>query len=259
MGVTSNPYLAGDPVGKHPSFVGREDVLREVLRVLHHPQQNAITLYGQRRIGKTSILQYLETHLSAEGIYHPALFDLMGYAARPLDDVLDSLAEKIAQTLGQPKPNLGKKPRQTFGESWLPSVLQTLPAETRLVLLMDEFDVQADVQTDHQTKQDFFTYLRNLRRIEPSRLKFVFVLGRAIDDLDIIAQGLLKDLPSYRVSLLKRKEAETLIRLSERQGTLSWSQEAVERVWDLTHGHPLLVQSLCSEIWERTQRGKPKL
>ncbi len=118
---------------------------------------------------------------------------------------------------------------------------------------MDEFDVQADVQTDHQTKQDFFTYLRNLRRIEPSRLKFVFVLGRAIDDLDIIAQGLLKDLPSYRVSLLKRKEAETLIRLSERQGTLSWSQEAVERVWDLTHGHPLLVQSLCSEIWERAQ------
>ena len=44
MGFTSytNPYMAGDPVGKEPSFVGREDVLRDVLRVLRHPQQNAI-------------------------------------------------------------------------------------------------------------------------------------------------------------------------------------------------------------------------
>ena len=36
-----NPYIAGNPVGGTPNFVGRADVLREVLRVLRHPNQNA--------------------------------------------------------------------------------------------------------------------------------------------------------------------------------------------------------------------------
>ena len=60
MPLATNPYIAGNPVGKSPAFVGREDVLREVLRILRSTSQNAITLFGQRRIGKTSVLQWLE-------------------------------------------------------------------------------------------------------------------------------------------------------------------------------------------------------
>ncbi len=59
MAIPFNPYVAGNPVGDSPAFIGRADVLREVLRVLRRPQDNAIVLYGQRRIGKTSILQHL--------------------------------------------------------------------------------------------------------------------------------------------------------------------------------------------------------
>lgn len=54
------------------AFVGRDDILREVLRVLRQPEQNAITLYGQRRIGKTSVLQSLFERLPQEGEYRPA-------------------------------------------------------------------------------------------------------------------------------------------------------------------------------------------
>ena len=59
MTLPINPYVAGNPVGDSPAFVGRADVLRQVLRVLRRAQDNAIVLYGQRRIGKTSILQHL--------------------------------------------------------------------------------------------------------------------------------------------------------------------------------------------------------
>ena len=52
MTLPINPYVAGNPVGDSPAFVGRADVLRRA-------QDNAIVLYGQRRIGKTSILQHL--------------------------------------------------------------------------------------------------------------------------------------------------------------------------------------------------------
>ena len=58
MAIPLNPYVAGNPVGDSPAFIGRADVLCEVLRVLRRFQDNAIVLYGQRRIGKTSILQH---------------------------------------------------------------------------------------------------------------------------------------------------------------------------------------------------------
>ncbi len=250
MSLPTNPYTAGDPVGRSPSFVGREDVLRDVLRVLHHPEQNAITLYGQRRIGKTSVLQYLEAHLPEEGPYRPVYFDLMGYAGRPLGDLLRSLARRIARVLDSPAPDLGAAPEPAFRETWLPGILRSLPPEEQLILLMDEFDVQADPNADRRIKQRFFAYMRDLRRLDPLRLQFVFVLGRTIDDLDIVAQGLFKDLPSKRVSLLKRKDAEHLIRLSEREGSLSWEKGAVTRVWRLASGHPYLTQALCAEVWE---------
>ena len=250
MNTPTNPYMAGDPVGKQISFVGREDVLREVRRVLRHPQQNAITLFGQRRIGKTSILQYLEAQLPEEGPYHPVLFDLMPFSGQPLDALLRALAETIARALGLDAHSLGRNPQKAFRETWLPAALESLPPEARLVLLMDEFDVQADPQAEQSLKREFFAYMRDLRRLDPARLKFVFVLGRTIDDLDIVAKGLFKDLPSRRVSLLARKDAEKLIRLSERHGGLRWENAAVVRVWELARGHPYLTQALCSEVWE---------
>jgi len=46
-----NPYVAGNSVGGGPAFVGRDDILQDVHALLNNPQQNAILLHGQRRIG----------------------------------------------------------------------------------------------------------------------------------------------------------------------------------------------------------------
>ncbi len=255
MHSSFNPYIAGDPVGKTSAFVGREDVLREVLRVLRHPQQNAVVLYGQRRIGKTSILQWLEAHLPEEGPYRPVYLDLMNYSGQPLVALLQDLARGIARALGQPRPVLEGDVRESFREQFIPQMLDALPEATALVLLMDEFDVQADPDADREIKRAFFSYMRALRQVAPQRLQFVFVLGRTIDDLDIVARGLFKDLPSKRVSLLSRKDTEALIRLAEQQGSLRWTHPAVEAIWDLTRGHPYLVQALCYEVWETLHEG----
>ncbi len=48
--IPINPYIAGNPVGGGKAFIGRADVLREVVRVLRSPNENALVLYGQRRL-----------------------------------------------------------------------------------------------------------------------------------------------------------------------------------------------------------------
>jgi AAA+ ATPase superfamily predicted ATPase len=60
-------WISGTHSKNSPAFVGRADVLREVLTVLRHHKHNAILLFGQRRIGKTSVLRELEAKLPTQG------------------------------------------------------------------------------------------------------------------------------------------------------------------------------------------------
>lgn len=50
--MKTNPYIAGNPGGGQKAYVGPMNVLKDVLRVLKNPNDNALVLYGQRRIGK---------------------------------------------------------------------------------------------------------------------------------------------------------------------------------------------------------------
>ena len=136
MPVATNPYIAGNPVGKSPAFVGREDVLREVLRILRSTSQNAITLFGQRRIGKTSVLQWLDSRLPGEDSFRPVYLDLQDKAAWPLGRVLGDLARAIAERLDLPAPELGANPEDGFRLEWLPQALQSLPAECQAGLVV---------------------------------------------------------------------------------------------------------------------------
>ncbi len=261
MPLPLNPYIAGNPVGASPAFIGRADVLRGVLRVLRRSQDNAIVLFGQRRIGKTSILQQLMVQLPQRGPYAPVYFDLQDKADLPLDRILQDLAATIAHTLALPEPDLGPDPKSTFHQTWLPTLFEALPApsgehSSALVLLFDEFDVLADPQRK-ETAQAFFAYLRELLMYDRDRLQFVFVIGRNVDDLDTIALSLFKGVPYRRVSLLSREDTDKLIRLSEGNETLRWSAAACEAVWGLTNGHPFLTQQLCSHIWERSYEEEP--
>jgi tetratricopeptide (TPR) repeat protein len=256
MVIPMNPYVAGNPVGGSPAFIGRADVLREVLRVLRRSPDNAVVLYGQRRVGKTSILQHLAAWLSRRGPYRLVYFDLQDKAAWPLGRVLWELARKVAHALGQPDPDLGPDPEIGFRQEWLPAVLDNLPEGCSLVLLFDEFDVLTDPRAE-QAAAAFFPYLRGLLASDPRRLQFVFVIGRNVDDLDNIALSLFKGTPYRRVSLLDREDTADLVRLSEANDTLRWPDEAVEQVWGLTHGHPFLTQQLCSHVWERAYDEEP--
>jgi tetratricopeptide (TPR) repeat protein len=247
---SKNPYIVGNAVGNSPAFVGRTDILQKVLAVVRDAQQNSIVLYGQRRIGKTSVLQELQAQLSQLGNYHPVFFDLQDKAQWNLGRVIGNLADKIAEQLNLTSPNLGTDPETHFRQNWLPKILNTLPIDTSLVLLFDEFDVLANPESE-QAGSAFFPYLHDLLTVHLKHLNAVFAIGRNIEDLTSIAWALFKDVAtSQPVSLLNYEDTVKLIRLSE--DSLNWSNnDVIDKIWQLTSGHPFLTQSLCYGIWER--------
>jgi tetratricopeptide (TPR) repeat protein/GTPase SAR1 family protein len=250
----NNPYVAGSSVGGTETFVGRIDILKQVQYTLRHPQESAIVLHGQRRIGKTSILYQLKKQL--EKTYHPVYFDLIGKARQYLEETLQDLANTISLDLDKGTVDLGNNPKTEFSQVWLPNVLNHLTKS--LVLLFDEFDALDD-PTLKETSDAFFLYVHGLLPINPKRLSFVFVIGRNINDLHDVASALCKDVnDTIHVSLLDHEDTVKLIRFSVDNNTLHWSDETIEKVWQLTHGHPYLTQSLCKNIWNRLYDDNPQ-
>lgn len=247
-----NPYITGDPVGNRPAFVGRDNILTNILKVVRD-QNNAIVLYGQRRIGKTSVLQVLETKLSEEEACLPVFFDFQDKAQQSVEQLLGELAYKISDGLNQEMPNLGADPSSTFFK-WLSKILNNLPSDkSKLVLLFDEFDVLADPESA-QAGANFFPELHKLLNINKKYLNVIFVIGRRVDELSNITISLFSKIPAQQISLLKHKDIVKLTRLSETNKSLYWSDGTVAEVWQLTSGHPFLTQCLCYHIWERLCR-----
>jgi tetratricopeptide (TPR) repeat protein len=251
MSFPINPYITGNHVGDTHAFVGRDDIVRRVRQVLKQPNNNTIVLYGQRRIGKSSVLYELEAKLPQENTYHVVLFDLLDKSHWPLEKVLQELAKQINGVLPQEKLDLGDHPETTF-RKLLTDLLKKLPLEQSFVLLFDEFDVLDDPENKNKPSASavFFPYVRQLLDIDRQRLNFVFVIGRKIDDMTKIAKSLFKTAPTKRVSLLNQEDTFKLIRLSESNETLNWTNESIEAIWRLTSGHPYLTQHFCSHVWE---------
>ena len=65
--MTNNPFAYSQPISKPDRFIGREDELRGILSELR--REMSISIVGERRIGKTSLLKILQVESLGKGIY----------------------------------------------------------------------------------------------------------------------------------------------------------------------------------------------
>ncbi len=254
--ILQNPYIAGNPIKSEPGFYGREDVFREVQRLLNNSNENALVLYGQRRIGKTSILLQLQRRLQEDGAHTPIYFDLQYHTEKPLEDVLYELAKHLGEVANVSVPTKLEldKTGEYFRKEFLP---QVVAARKNWVLLFDEFDVlDASKEEKKEAANSFLPYLNQWRDGFPE-IKFIFVMGRKPEDLSLEFLSVLKSVRNYRVSVLSHDQTEELIRMSERNETLNWGGDAVNKVWDWTQGNPYFTQLVCRTVWDGAYNQNP--
>jgi len=239
------------------AFYGRQEVLRFVRETLASPQQNVVVLYGQRRIGKTSILLQLHDQLSPDE-FHSVYFDLQGKEALNLSEVLYGLAREIAKALTIPPPRqVDFSDTDYFQSHFFPLVHRKL-GDKRLVLLLDEFDVLGQEASSSDTAAIMlFPYLQELVASEPL-LAFVFVVGRRIDELPTRFLAIFKRARFNRISVLKRENAIELI-TDPAKGQLEYAPEALDAILDLTSGHPYFTQVICHELFNHLHPPDRKL
>lgn len=253
MTASANPYIL-TPLTGGAGFYGRDAVLQFVRNTLTSPYQNVIVLFGQRRIGKTSVLHQLKQPGQTPPGFRAVYFDLQGRAEHRLDQVLYGLAREISRAL-----DIEISPRGAFADesffqyAFLPRVYRVLGGE-RLLVLVDEFDVLGGEEvTADAAYHVLFGFLQDLLIDEQRGLTFVFVVGRRLDELPSRIKATFKSAQCKRISVLDREAAQRLI-VEPAAGVLRYEPDAVEHLLDLTSGHPYFLQLLCYELFDRAMR-----
>jgi penicillin-binding protein 1A len=243
-----NPYISQEPVGGTPAFVGRTKLLEDIGHELEAGKKN-IFIYGQRRIGKTSLLIQLKAALASKGSFAPVYVDLDGKAGLPLDQILLLLTREMFRELGiSPISGPSGDMPDVFQNHIVPHVRSSIPKDRVPVLIFDEFNVP---EPRSETPGAFFSYMQKLTSDPDPGVRFIFAIGRCPGDIYRIHHALFPDARLCPVSLLSPDETNDLIRLSEQNHTLKWPKAQTAAVWNITAGHPYLTQNLCREIWNK--------
>jgi photosystem II stability/assembly factor-like uncharacterized protein/tetratricopeptide (TPR) repeat protein len=243
-----NPYIAGPPIGGDEGFYGRRDVFDFVRKTLSSAHQKVIVLFGQRRVGKTSILYQLQKPSNLPEGFHPVYFNLEGRASQNLNEVLCALAEKIVETLNLPPVAQSEfeGDGDYFSERFLPQAYEALQ-DQRLLLLFDEFDVMSEEISDEtMALNTFFPYLQN-RLFDEEKLAYIFVIGRRLEELTPEFLATFKQARTRPISFLSREDARRLIR-EPMLGLLEYDDDAIEQILSVTACHPYLTQLVCFEL-----------
>lgn len=252
-----SPYIIGVPLTEQQEiFVGRTDISAKIEQLLLDRRRPPLLLYGQRRMGKTSLLNNLGRMLPSTVV--PLFVDLQG-ASRSNDlagffynvsrDMIKSA--ELRRNLTLPlvtREALTLDPFTRFDE-WLDEVEGIMDGQAlnTALLALDEFEtLDQAIAKGRFDEEDVLGILRHLIQHRP-RFKVLLAGSHTLNELQRWSSYLI-NVQVIHLGCLSETEACKLIERPVKDFSLHYEADARQRVIDLTRGHPFLVQLLCAEI-----------
>lgn len=245
----ANPYFYGVPVQDPVDFYGREEELRTVFEALQ--KRESVSIVGQRRSGKTSLLYHLMTDqahrafgVDADHLVFVYLDPQLGI--RDAQEFYRELLEGLAAEV----PSLSVSMAEV-SQRQVRAILKKLEPR-RLVLLIDEFE---RIIANENFAVDFFSFLRGLSGKYEVRL-----VTSTIQRLCDCCWGEWEGSPLYNVfrtvylgSWTEPEFDRFLAETSNRSGLSLTAQR--EEILRLAGRLPFYVQMACSFCFEACREG----
>lgn len=252
----NNPYYVGIPLTSQMAnvFVGRERECETLEYSLSKPG-SAILLYGQQRMGKTSLLFQLPSFISP--IYLPLYVDLQSIATAPNENrfffrLAKAMYGKLMQSgnCEQQEPMekyFAEDPFEAFDE-WLKSSVQA-NSDRVLLFLLDEFNsLSMQFSPSRLSGELIMGYFRHLIQHAP-RLRIIMASNLPWQN-DPLLQAYQVNVEIITLRFLDALAARRLI--EDPVPELRYTSEAITEMVTLTRGHPTLLQLFCARliIWK---------
>jgi len=248
-----NPYDTSRPVSEK-AFFGRDDILAWVRENLIGGRR-VFVLHGPRRIGKTSLLRHLVSHLPPD--YVPIFLDLRSVKPKNLSDLLwqvavdvtSRLCEEHNLTLAEPALDDVQKDNSYMTDYFLPQVRDGL-GNRQLVLIADNLEALSDT-SGMELAHAFLAHLDDVLKDEPW-IRLILAL-RHPEDFEGEHPHLLATAAYRKLGSLTSIEAARLIR-EPVSGMLDYDVGVTRRLMELTSNHPYFIQLLCYALFNRCAR-----
>ncbi len=255
-----NPYIAGPPVLDEDMFFGRGPLVDRILQTIHN---NSLLLYGERRIGKTSLQHHLKRRLlelqDPAYDFFPVFVDLQGTREeRFFATLAEDIFQELAPLLDGLEPSGALLAGGEYGHRHLArdlrrvlKVLRTKSHKTvKLVLLIDEVDElnEYDPRVNQKLRSLFMK-------------SFAENLVSVVSGVEISKQWEKEGSPWYNffeeieVKAINKDAARDLVARPMRN-LFKVSDDLIDRILTITDCRPYLIQKICIALVNRLHEQK---
>jgi tetratricopeptide (TPR) repeat protein len=273
-----NPYAEGAPVEDDEMFYGRDPLIQVLADSLERTDAKCVVIYGQKRVGKTSVLHHLKRTLKppvlaanlslldiATDLDHPRLLYKI---ANTFYLSLQEWEDRGLPALDIPRPRLREfidsgSPQIHFDDYMRDMLRQMRRSEAykawRLVLLMDEFTLlYTNIERGRLPRE----FMKSWKAMLESKLFSSVVVGN-----DLMPR-FLKAFPNEfqvarqePVSYLEEESAVALITepIFLEDGDSRYRGDSVQRVIELTARSPYYIQLFCNRLVQHMNRERQAL
>jgi len=254
-----NPYVAGKPIVDPKMFVGRGKIFNKIeSNFFGVKTNNIVLLYGERRIGKTSILKQIQNRFTDRSF--SIFIDMQGLypgveSMKTEDEFFNSISAEACRELSNRKIKteslLKDKPKSElypwFRNNFIPSVQEKI-GKRSLLLMLDEFGLVLESIGKKKLPIDLLSHLRHLMQ----HIKDLDFILAGTSDLLELAQNQTSILFNLaipmKVSFLDRDSSVKLITDPVRLYNMEYDPEVIDDIIEKTGGHPYLTQFVCHEM-----------
>ena len=258
-----NRYISGNPLNPDNSkgrFKGREDLFRAIEDISLSENPPVWMLYGHRRTGKTSALQYLPNRVGGDLI--PLFVDCQKIAtSTKLSNIAQLIANGILESAWTARkikispidPDLLQDDPFFALQNWMETIERQFP-QKRFLLCFDEFEKLGDV-VDGINSHAPLNFLRNVMQHRKQWI-LLFCGSHSFQELQPYWSSYLISTRTLRLTYLNETEARDLILHPVPDFPDIYDAYAVDAIIHLTRCQPFFVQLVCSALVETVNNQK---
>lgn len=255
--IVREPYKL-EPVSSEEELVGRTDILGQLTAKAHSTTVGSTCLWGQRRVGKTSITKTLRTRLLNDTSHpvHVLFIEAGEYVHEQPHRTIEQLGTKICKRLALLDRRYGNIEIPRFDGALSPlsdffDEVSALTPEVRILIMLDEFDlVPVELYRRGATGETFFATIRSLS--QKGFIGFILVGGERMRYLFDCQGQALNKFQLIRVDYFDRakhwKDYQDLITRPTKEW-LQFTDSALLRIYDEAAGNPYYTVLICRSLF----------
>ena len=246
-GLLRDPPYGINPIRDRKDLYGRDSVLADL--ELQVSNETSTFLWGQKRVGKTSVLQVLAASLKGRGDIVCVVLRMGELASLHEGQLGHRVATRLVAGLGMPRAVPAEEEFRA-GLGRLVPFVEELEQEShrKMLVIIDEFD---DLDPAFYLGERGKQFVKALRSLSEVGLTFMFV---GSERMNSIYQSHSADLNKWINRSLDRIEVEAdceALITEPVAGKIEYERNAVKRIVDYCGGNPFYMHLVAGKVFQR--------